>query len=562
MKNSIKELLEKRNIKRIIYVDNDFEIDVYKNNIKLYLRENISKEDVDWPFPIEAGLDYALEECDKWLDNADNRKAILEFINRNGIQREIHVVERILKSILPDGVLFCLTPDEFKSQYAIEQPVFQPTKESQLIILMDKYILEGDPVSGMRLLAYFKNMDYVACGLFSNTFEVCDEVNCWEECDNANNIYPLSKSRVTEDGETFLLGLRNVVWLRQISDIKSYVLKLYKQAYKKTCEDLNLLDPASFDYAIIKSSENEGCWEFDIMKRIIHLLLNKHVEELMTDGEGFSKTQELTHVLKQMSSFPKCEDTPNSRLLKEYYKSEVYGNISYINTTYSQIANGDIFEIKGKGRYMLSCQPCNLELRKDASRKSSEFVYLLPIEQTFTLTGTDPEQIKRQNKQQYRSLLQRLSGEESYCVNLASNVRINPRILDLVCYNKQGIAIIDLNKDKDHLEDAHIMQTNMLSHYHKIYSTINNHVKLCKTIESIPKETLGRTERQSLLKMLKKPFEMASEKLISVTFDSDTNIIDFNIKRIGRYNEPFSQIVLHDFMSYLSRQALPNDFSK
>ena len=353
-----------------------------------------------------------------------------------------------------------------------------------------------------------------------------------------------------------------MVWLRQISDIKAQILDLYNNAFENTRQDLDSLDPASFDWAIIKSSAHEGCWEFDMMKRIMLLLLNRHIEKLMTEGEDFSKIQELTQILKQISDFPQCNDIPNSKLLKDYYKSEVYADISYINNTYSQIANGDIFEIEGKGEYMLCCQPCNLELRKDASRKSSEFVYLLPIEKTFILTEDSLEQRKKQNKQLYRSILHQLSDEESVCVNLAANVRINPRILDLVSYNKDGLAVIDINKDKEQINDSHIMQANMLTHYHKIYSTICNHVKLCKKIASLPKDTLEKGEKQSLLKMLKKPFEMATEKLITVDCNPDTGIINFKIKRIRRYKEPFSQIVLNDFMNYLSRQALPNDFSK
>ena len=102
----------------------------------------------------------------------------------------------------------------------------------------------------------------------------------------------------------------------------------------------------------------------------------------------------------------------------------------------------------------------------------------------------------------------------------------------------------------------------MLKHYHKIYNTISHHMFLCKKLESLPKKTFNQTEMCSLFKMLKRPFEMASDGLISVDCDSNTNIVNFNIKRIGRYKEPFSQIVLNDFMNYLSRQALPNDFSR
>ena len=561
MKNHIRELIEKRNIKRIVYVDNEFEIDIYKESIKLYLRENISDTSIEWPFPIEAGIEYAMEACNQWLDDNSNNDCISQFIKERKIKRGTHEIEKILNDILPPEILHCITPSEFKEQY-IDKPIYTPTETEQMVVLMDKYLDEDDANSGMRLLSPFKNKEYVACGLFSNKFQIHDEINNWNDCDNAKNIYPLSKHRVAEDGKDFLLGLRNVVWLRQISDIKGQILDLYNNAFENTRKDLDSLDPASFDWAIIKSSAHEGCWEFDMMKRIMQLLLNRHVEKLMTEGKDFHRIQELTQILKKISDFPQCEDTPNSELLKDYYKSEVYADISYVKNTYSQIANGDIFEIEGKGEYMLCCQPCNLELRKDASRKSSEFVYLLPIEKTFILTEDNLEQRKKQNKQLYRSLLHQLSNEESMCVNLATNVRINPRILDLVSYNKEGLAVIDINKDKEHINDSHIMQANVLTHYHKIYSTICNQVKLCRKIASLPKDALERGEKQSLLKMLKKPFEMASEKLITVDCNPDTGIINFKIKRIGRYKEPFSQIVLNDFMNYLSRQALPNDFSK
>lgn len=560
MKNHIRELIEKRNIKRIVYVDNEFEIDIYKDSIKSFLRENISNKSIEWPFSIEAGIEYAMEECRRWLDDDSNNDRISQFIQERNIKRGTHDIEKILNDILPTEILHCVTPNEFKEQY-IETPIYLPTDTNQLVILMDKYLVEDDANSGMKLLAPFKDADNVSCGLFSNRFEIDEEIIHWGDCDSAKNIYPLSKSRVA-DCEAFLLGLRNIVWLRQISDIKCQILELYDEAFKKAQDDLELLDPASFDWAIIKSSAHEGCWEFDMMKRIMQLLLNRHVEKLMTEGEDFPKIQELTQILKKISDFPQCKDTPNSELLKDYYKSEVYADISYVNNTYSQIANGDIFEIEGKGKYMLCCQPCNLELRKNASRKSSEFVYLLPIEKTFILTEDSLEQGKKQNKQLYRSILHQLSNEESVCVNLAANVRINPRILDLVSYNKEGRAIIDTNKDKEHINDSNIMQANMLAHYHKIYSTICNQVKLCKKIDSLPKNTIEKSEKLALLKMLKKPFEMASEGLISLDYNPDTGIINFKIRRIGRYKEPFSQIVLNDFMNYLSRQALPNDFSK
>ena len=94
MKDSIKTLIEKRNIKRIVYVDNEFEIDIYKDNIKLYLRENISDESITWPFSVEAGIEYALAECEHWLSNEHENDKILQFIKERQIQRGLHQIGR------------------------------------------------------------------------------------------------------------------------------------------------------------------------------------------------------------------------------------------------------------------------------------------------------------------------------------------------------------------------------------------------------------------------------------------------------------------------------------
>ena len=97
MKDIIKTLIEKRKIKKIVYVDNEFEIDVYRNNIKLFLLENISNPSIQWPFLIEAGIDYASEECEKWLNNPENSNAIIDFIKENDIKREASPVEKKIK---------------------------------------------------------------------------------------------------------------------------------------------------------------------------------------------------------------------------------------------------------------------------------------------------------------------------------------------------------------------------------------------------------------------------------------------------------------------------------
>ena len=163
--------------------------------------------------------------------------------------------------------------------------------------------------------------------------------------------------------------------------------------------------------------------------------------------------------------------------------------------------------------------------------------------------------------QKYITPLHNVHDCENKCVNWAGNVRINPQILDLVSFNKEGKAVIDLTKDKDNLEEANIMQHNMLIHYQNIHSKIYRHANLSKCIRGLSVDVLNEADRLDILEILKNPFEMFPKVLISIDCNEENSTIDFKVRRIARYKEPFSQIVLNDFMNYLSRQALPNDFS-
>lgn len=548
MKDAFRNLFDELNIKKVVYVDNEFEIEVYKENLLSFLRNNINSTAIEWPFAVEAGIDYAISECKKWLNDINNKKEILDFIQKYSIARVEHNIESFFKDVFPEDFLVCLTPSKFAEEY-IKDCVFEPSETNQLLILMDKYLEGNEEQDGVKLLSPFINQKYVACGIFSNTFSTEDELQHWKDCEDANNIFPLSKDRVFDE-ELFLEGLRNVVWLQQISEVKGYIINLYNSAFEATEKDIKSLDPASFTHAVIKCSVKEGCWEFDTMKRILLLLLDQKVEELMIQQDKFERIQSLTKQLKKITLCTVDGDQPNTKILESLYTSEIYADISYVNKTFSQIANGDIFEIKGKGRYMLSCQACNLELRDDGRRKSKDFVYLLPITST-----NDDLPI-------YHSKLQEVSEQECEYVDLAKCVRISPNVLDLVSYNKDGYAILDINKSVEQLDNVELLQSKMRKNYEKIYSKIKQYVQVCQKIESLQHNTLSREEKTFILKMLKKPFELASERLIKLDYTKDTGIVDFHVKRVGRYKEPFAHIVLHDFSNYLSRHALPNNFSK
>ena len=57
--------------------------------------------------------------------------------------------------------------------------------------------------------------------------------------------------------------------------------------------------------------------------------------------------------------------------------------------------------------------------------------------------------------------------------------------------------------------------------------------------------------------MVEYPYELATNHCVKIS--AENQCVDFGIKRIERYRDIHSQIVLNEYSNYLSRQALPTD---
>ena len=281
---NVKELLDSRNIKKIIYVDNEFEIESYKNNCKEFVRCNASNEDFEWPFEYTADVDILLHNFNSWWTNEseDTRE---EFVFKNSIDREKSSIEQLFNEIFPNGLIEYVKPKDFSADYLTKHSI-RVDMQNQVLILMDKHL--GDALDGMKLLDTYRNQEYISCGLFSDRFEIEGEIGCWYKYDCPKNIYPLSKRRLDNDGSYFLGGLRNTIWLSQISETKDKIPNILNGALEDTFLDIKRLDPASFDFAVISKSHEEGCWEFDILERIIMTMFEKHLHcHITTDAINF-----------------------------------------------------------------------------------------------------------------------------------------------------------------------------------------------------------------------------------------------------------------------------------
>lgn len=533
---NIKELLDSRNIKTIIYVDDDFDILSYKENTQKFIRDSINNPEIDWPFEVVDDVEITLHFFEDWWRESEEDE-LKAFVNTHSIQRNKSYIELILESIFPKGILRCIEPTKFTENY-LEENEIELSNESQILILMDKYLRHGK--DGMKLLDRYIKQNYVSCGLFSDKLAIENEISCWKDLQYPPNIYPISKKRFYEEnGELAYEALRNTIWLAQISEIKSSICDIFNKSSENTTTNLEELDPASFDYIIIYKSQNEGCWEFEIIEQLLITILENNIHKLMEKPDVHSHFQELTKKIKKIREF-RTSLKPHTELLTDLTRLQVYQSGSYINSVFSQISNGDIFEINGT-KYMLVCQPCNLVIRKDGNRTITDYVTLLPIE-------AEDKNIKNCCK------LYHLKGEQKQIVNFNNSIKVSPIVLDLVSYNKDGRAIIDLNIDDNAHEYYHLMQENMRIRYATIKEVISSYIYYKNLIS---KSNIPKIEKEKLYNMVEYPYELATNHCVKIS--AENQCVDFGIKRIERYRDIHSQIVLNEYSNYLSRQALPTD---
>ena len=539
-KEIVSQLLSAKHITKVIYVDEDFDSRGYLTNLLKHVREHHSVD--GFPFASEDP-DVAVQQFKQWWENDSDEIARINRIKEWNIKRSESKTEQKLLDLLNVNVLECVSPDDFNS-LDIENDF---NESNQVLILMDQDLQEYG--KGFDYLRKYDNQDYIQCGLFSGKFSKDEEIEKWKDlCDYSRYIYPLSKNRVAEgESNDIVEGLRNVLWLRQISKIKRLYSDTLSNALKETSSYVDQIDPASFDNIVMTKSETEGCWEFDTLHRIGLVTLGNYVKEQLTNNQAFDNFQTSTSLLRTIKSVI-SENIPKSstKLVYEITNIEKFDNGKYINHIYSQLCNGDVFKI-GDKYYMLLCQPCNLEIRPDGKRSNnSEQCYLIPMEK---------EKPDAESNYQYCRVIKDFELDTNYCLRYNRAELHSIRILDLVSYNQDGSAIIDFSNDN--LESKAI-QANQTKRYDSILRYLKKYLEGLKSIRQSDVKTPLAGNFSLVEKMFTNP-DCKGAFIKKPTIDTDNNKVDFNIHRVGRLKDPWAQEYLQEFMAYLSRPAYPMD---
>lgn len=531
------QLMTSGHITRFVYVDDKFgNSKVGKENVKIYVQEHIE----------ESGL---IEHAEIWEDefeswwSSSSEEEKQSFFDEHHIEAEnASDLQSKFAQILPATLeQYYLVPEKFTEN---QEVILNGLDEShQLMILVD-HKLEDYGRTGEELLEQISQKDYVHCAIFSGTYTIEREYEKWN---SSPFIYTLSKSRVSSDDEGAILeGLRSVLWLKQISKLKEYTKESMGKAVGYMNNHLDSIDPATFHKVIMDRSEKEGCWEFETLIRIVYAYLGMGLKNVMQNN-GYQEFQTLTQTLRNIKR-DAASLSPQEAIIEEVSEEEIYESGDFINKTYSQVSNGDVFKI-GNKEYMLLCQPCNLEIRRDGCRSRKDFdqFYLIPIREYNEAKDATNPLIKK---------LQKVDGKNLLCAVLSLHQRISLSLLDLVAFNEEGKAMVNLNWTPENHPGKDIIQKNMMSRYAIIMKKIADYKSRYDKIQSTD---WSKDEKSKFEKFFCRPYEMGDKEvtrhpLIKATNPSE---IDFGIKRVRRYKDPYAKDLLSLFMDYLSRPGYP-----
>lgn len=534
-------MLQGGHITSFVYVDDKFgNTLVGKAESKIYVGQHISEvgiinnpeiwEDQFEDWWKETPEDERQKICHGWGLKAENADTLKEMFEK----------------ILPDTIeSHYFTPEQFSQER--DAMLGNLDENHQLMLLVD-HKLEGYGRNGEEILEQIAHRGFVNCAVFSGIFHMDNELEQWNSTQNKANIFTLSKERVELGDENDLLeGLRSVLWLKQISKLKEQTKSMLTEAVVFMNSQLDDIDPATFHKVVLDRSENEGCWEFETLMRIVYAYLGLGIKDRMTNG-GYADFQKLLSSLRQIKNNAfalKVDD----EILKRIIEEETYESSDYINKTYSQICNGDIFKIGQSTReFMILCQPCNLEIRPNGKRKKENFdqFYLVPIR-----TLADGEQQKV-----FEVELRSTHNAPKKVVELANYHRVSLALLDLVSFNEKGKSFIDLKQTVDNHPKKNIIQKNMMIRYGRIWKKVKEYKEKYDKIQA---SNFEEQDKDLLGKEFCRPFEMGDIMVAKhpKKVDGKPDVFDFTIERVRRYKDPFAKDLLSVFMDYLSRPGYP-----
>lgn len=597
-------LLDIENIAYIIYVDDKFDPDGQKEEYKARLRELktdgrfITTEkfsSIDWTSPIPR---FESQIVELWDESDDKKKLLYEVCTHINDEESANVIPALEIENCFGARIKLMTPDEwFKDEYNLIKTL---DGDQKALCLFDFEFQSGnsllDGKNGAQLaknlIEIEEHSEKIVCGIFSHKFSEIEEdefrLRYAEDFGiDITKFYTISKFRFTFDPKinAFIEGVKNLLLHPYVEKLKRKSLEVLKTSNEKASDKIEEITPKTFNQIIQKSSLKEGVWEISTLLRLYGILSKEENFNIISNPD---KRKEFNEDVNKIRNIDLIQTGYNSNIINQQLinlrNSELYLNKEVINKLHLPISNGDIFEIKGK-EYILLVQPCNLALRAENEKCGKrDYDYDTGILIPLKLIDKDDLNI---NTEEIKL------GEirDKFLVGYFSGFQIvSLNILDLVVFNENGSAIINLNNNSLSNDVIHFPWKIRYEYIYKLFinyeikiQEFNNLIEGFELLLNQKKEQLKTLKENKLndeakilnkqIGTLKNNFNNTYKNISNIEdlrkfkidctkiYDSETRIIDFQIKRKRHYKNPYSDDLLQKFMQYLSRNAFEHDFT-
>lgn len=606
----ISEILNRLNIKSVIYVDDVFEQKIRIEKILGWVTQGYQA----FPNELEQLLpDVILDDPDQrvlsdtfnhyWQSLNDVQKE--EFIeslvkicgNRMVFSKDLIGVTNI-KAYFGDLIDFVTPSDWVSTKKKIILETSSP--KSKYLCLFDHNLSEAATFqeegsrSGAGLihdLLSTDNHENVICGLVTHTIQdIPTEMARWKELQTTYQIklsdfLPLAKMRL-EDPILFADGIKKTVLNGYCEQLKSILFSTLDEAIKNALKKVSDIDVYDFEYMVLRSSFESSEWEALTLIRLFQIFERDEIFGNMLLPENLINFNHVVNIARPIAELLPSKHTESLvKVSRSIRHQELFEGEHLIKCTPLQA--GDIFQSPNGNFYILLAQPCDLIVRKKGSRNNErQVVPLIPVicKKEEDLTAMLASQMGIKGKNLFDNLCQNEHKEKlfnalsekkvnfwknriklEYFVDDPSIISfasfphtkwVNTEILDLAILDPEGRCCLNvfqtpnINDQLPYWWQLHLIKlTEKYSSIADEFNTINRAFSEAKQNEIVKKIYANSFH-----------LDGQSPNFINVSFNE--GIFDFGLVRKIRLREPNASRLLKNFSQFLSRDAFEMDIAE
>lgn len=601
---SIDAILSSLQISKVYFVDDAVnkqnDLDTFVGLVQSVLAEG--KQNELQAITIQSAIDFNTEEevliphIKKTWESVPARKQINYFRRIYAIAGQPEAINDInvsnrLKNFFKNGVLTCLTPNDWDEQ--VDAIIAEIPENQRALVLFDQDLkLAGgrftdDNIRGEDLILETKQKaaaGQVVLTLFTHTVpdhaaelperqRICGVFDALSEQD----FFVLTKKRLDKQDE-FTDGLKKACLNTYCEQIKDNTLAIVEEAQRRTVRRIKAFDTYEFDHAVFKTSFTEGVWEPETLLRMTDTIFKDEVRRLMLDNAYVARSNEIIEAARTISGITvKLQNVKTDHIEKfKLRHQELYESATLLNPLCRPIDNGDLFKItegqRRNKRYILIAQECDLMVRSKGEKDGKRGTNMALLAE-LTVVSKDKlinDQVSSYEKQISKKKFGNHFFADCYqlsyfepgtdkvaIVDFKSTLLVDLNILDLIVFEPTGKAILDLANPN------YAAANHNTAWQHRYAIIAAEYTRLADDLDGnyAALEVLGDEVLRSLLKeKINRTFSFINPAGIVVNYNNRK--FDFGIERIGRLRLPKSKHLLDRYYLYLSRFAEQHDFAE